>query len=396
MISRNLEGRLRGLAKKFPTVTVTGPRQSGKTTLCRKVFPNKTYVSLEAPDQREYASRDPRGFLADLAKGAILDEVQRVPELLSYLQGEVDERAKPGRFILTGSANFALLHSVGQSLAGRTAVVNLFPLSLDETRRFPEPPADLEETLWKGGYPAIFDRDLPAQEWLGSYVATYVERDVRQLLNIGDLVAFQTFLKLCAGRSGQLLNLSALASDCGMTHGTARSWISVLETSYIAFRLPPFIANPNKRLVKTPKLYFHDTGLLCYLLGIRHPEQIRTHPLRGAIFETWVASEILKARAHRGLPPALLFFRDRKGVEVDLIVERGDVLVALEAKSGHTVAGDFFDGLTKFAGLAASQKRMPPLRQVLLYAGEKRQERTGVTVLPWSKLHDFDWVGTNR
>lgn len=393
MIPRNLEGRLRGLAKKFPTVTVTGPRQSGKTTLCRGVFPNKTYVSLEAPDQREYASHDPRGFLADLAKGAILDEVQRVPELLSYLQGEVDERAKPGRFILTGSANFALLHSVSQSLAGRTAVVNLFPLSLDEARRFPEPPSDFEETLWKGGYPAIFDRGLPAQEWLGSYVGTYVERDVRQLLNIGDLVAFQTFLKLCAGRSGQLLNLSALASDCGMTHGTARSWISVLETSYIAFRLPPFVANPNKRLVKTPKLYFYDTGLLCYLLGIREPEQLRTHPLRGAIFETWVASEILKARAHRGLSPSLLFFRDRKGTEVDLLVERGDALIAVEAKSSRTVAGDFFDGLTKFAGLAASQKRMPALRQVLLYAGEQRQERTGVTVLPWSKLHDFDWVG---
>jgi len=396
MIPRNLEGRLRALARQFPTVTVTGPRQSGKTTLCRKVFPNKAYVSLEAPDQREYAAEDPRGFLGDLASGAILDEVQRVPELLSYLQVEVDERARPGRFILTGSANFALLHSISQSLAGRTALVNLFPLSRDEALRFPGPPADLDETLWKGGYPAIFDRGLPAQEWLGSYVATYVERDVRQLLNVGDLVAFQTFLKLCAGRSGQLLNLSALASDCGITHGTARSWISVLEASYVAFRLPPLVANPNKRLVKTPKLFFYDTGLLCYLLGIRHADQVRTHPLRGPIFETWVASEILKARAHRGLPPALLFFRDRKGTEVDLLVERGDALIAVETKSSRTVAGDFFAGLEKFAALAASQRRMPPLRQVLMYAGEHRQERSGATVLPWSRLHHYDRAGKRQ
>ena len=393
MVPRDLEKKLLALARKFPVVTVTGPRQSGKTTLCRAAFPGKAYVSLEAPDIREYATRDPRGFLAEHSKGAILDEVQRVPELLSYLQGDVDARPERGRFVLTGSANLALLQSTTQSLAGRTALLNLLPLGLDEVRRFPNAPGELLEVLWMGGYPALFDRDLSPPDWFSGYVGTYVERDVRQMLKVGDLGTFQTFLRLCAGRSGQLLNFSALAADCGVTHGTARAWISVLEASFIVFRLPPFHSSANKRLVKTPKLHFYDSGLLCFLLGIRAPEQLAAHPLRGAIFETWVAAEILKARVHRGLPPGLLFFRDRKGAEVDVVLESGERLLAIETKSGRTVAEDFFAGLTAFQQLVGSGRRARPLQLVLVYGGTERQKRTRVDVLPWSMIDEYDWTG---
>ncbi len=392
VIPRTLEPKLRSLARQFPAVTVTGPRQSGKTTLCRTAFPDKPYVSLEAPDVRRYAIEDPRGFLSDYWDGAILDEVQRVPELPSYLQPVIDERPTPGRFVLTGSANLSLLQSVSQSLAGRAALLNLLPLSLDEIRRFPDPPDDLLVALWRGGYPAIFDRRPDPADWFSSYVATYVERDLRQLLNVGDLLAFQTFLRLCAGRSAHLLNLSALGADAGITHPTARAWISVLEASFIAFRLPPFHAGLTAQLVKTPKLHFYDSGLLCSLLGIRTPDHLREHPLRGAIFETWVVSEILKARAHRGLAPALSFFRDRKGAEVDVVLETGRGLVAVETKSARTVARDFFAGLEAFASRVGSGRRGGPLRQVLVYGGDDRQQRTGVTVLPWSMMDRYDWT----
>jgi len=394
MVPRALTPRLLAAARTFPVVTVTGPRQSGKTTLCRAVFPDKAYVSLEAPDIREYATTDPRGFLGDHRSGAILDEIQRVPELLSYLQGEVDARREPGRFILTGSANLALLGSVSQSLAGRTALLNLLPLSWGEVGQFPAPPADLWTALWKGGYPAIYDRDLDPAEWLASYVATYVERDVRQILAVGDLTAFQTFVRLCAGRSAQLLNLSALGADAGITHVTARSWISVLEASFVAFRLAPYHSNLTTRLVKTPKLHFYDSGLLCYLLGIRRPEQLREHPLRGAVFETWVVDEVLKARLHAGVSGGLAFFRDRKGHEVDLLVENGSALIAVETKSAQTVVADLFAGLAAFASLVKSGRRAPALRQVLVYGGAIRQQRSGATVLPWSSIDRYDWTAT--
>jgi hypothetical protein len=391
MVPRNLEPSLRRLARKFPVVTLTGPRQSGKTTLCRAVFPDLPYVSLEAPDVREYATRDPRGFLGDYADGAILDEVQRVPALLSYVQGEVDARPRPGRYVLTGSANLALLGAVSQSLAGRTALLTLLPLSLDEVRRFPGAPSDLLSTLWTGGYPAILDRQIDAADWLSAYVGTYVERDVRQLVNVESLTMFQTFLRLAAGRSAQLLNLSALGADAGVTHGTARAWISVLEASYVAFRLPAFHASPTTRLVKTPKLHLHDSGVLCHLLGIRSPAQLRDHPLRGAIFESWVVSEIVKARVHRALTPAVSYFRDRKGVEVDAIVETGEGLIAIETKSAQTVAEDFFAGLAAFARLQATSRRRPPVERVVVYGGSERQRRSEATVLPWSAVPDHAW-----
>jgi predicted AAA+ superfamily ATPase len=394
MIHRTLQPKLIALAAKFPVVTVTGPRQSGKTTLCRSSFPDHRYASLEAPDVRDYARRDPRGFLANLGDAAVLDEVQRLPELLSYVQVEVDARPKPGRFILTGSANFALLDSVSQSLAGRTSLLTLLPLGLEELRRFPSPPTGLFETLWRGSFPAVFDRDLAAADWYSAYVGTYVERDVRQILRVNDLIAFQGFLRLCAGRVAQLLNLSTLGADAGVTHATARAWISVLEASYIAHRLPPYASNVGKRVVKAPKLHLHDSGLTCFLLGIRSPEQLREHPLRGSIFETWVVSEIQKARIHRGLPQSLFFFRDRKGVEVDAVIERGDMLLAVETKSGQTVAEDFFTALHAFARQVESRHHAPAVQRVLVYGGDTGQQRSDAHVVPWSQVDAYDWCGT--
>jgi predicted AAA+ superfamily ATPase len=387
-----MEHKLRELSSRFPIVTVTGPRQSGKTTLCRATFPHLAYVSLEAPDIRSYALQDPRGFLASHRSGAILDEVQRAPELLSYLQTEVDERPETGRFVLTGSANFALLQSVSQSLAGRTALLNLLPLGLDELRSFGPLPDDLYEVLWRGSYPAIFDRGLEPGDWYRSYTGTYLERDVRQILNVGDLVAFQTFLRLAAGRTAQLLNLSGLGSDSGVTHGTVRSWVSVLEASFVAYRLPPLHSNLNKRIVNTPKLHFYDTGLVCYLLGIRSSDDLRTHPLRGAIFETWVAAEVLKAHCNRGVAPALSFFRNRKGQEVDLVLYRGRDRVAVETKSAQTVAGDFFAGLDTLERFTREEAARP-WQKVVVYGGQERQARSRGLVLPWSEIDGFDWAG---
>jgi hypothetical protein len=340
---------------------------------------------------REYAQRDPRGFLSEYRDGAILDEVQRVPDLLSYIQLEVDEHPQAGRFILTGSANFKLLEGVSQSLAGRTAVLHLLPCDLEELRRFGRDPGGLYEVLWRGSYPALHDRRVDPRDWLGSYLETYIERDVRQILQIGDLGTFQTFVRLCAGRSAQLVNLSALGSDAGVVHGTARAWLSVLEASYIVLRLPAFHANVTKRLVKSPKMHLLDSGLLCYLLGIQSPEQLPQHPLRGAIFESWVVAEILKARVHRGLAARLFFYRDRKGLEIDAIVDHGTRCVAVEAKSGQTILSDAFANLEEFASVIAADRSRSGTDRVVVYGGNERQNRTVGTVLPWSEIDSFAW-----
>lgn len=392
MVDRLLHAPLARLARQYPVVTVTGPRQSGKTTLCRQVFPRKPYVSLEPPDARDFARHDPRAFLARHPRGAIVDEVQRAPELLSYIQERVDHRPVTGQFILTGSQQLHLLEGVSQTLAGRTALVQLLPLDLTEVRRFPDSPADLWTLVWTGGYPRIYDRRLQASEWLANYAGTYIERDVRQLLNIGDLLGFQTFLRLCAGRVGQLVNLAALGADAGVTHTTARAWLSVLEASFIAFRIPPLHRNLTKRLVKTPKLYFYDTGLLCWALGIQSPLQLQTHPLRGAIFECWVIAEILKHHTHRGLVPRLSFFRDQKGHECDLVLEQGHHLMAVEIKSGQTIASDAVTALQRLlVDLEAGPGGHTVVSPVLVYAGESSLSRTGIEQWSWRDLDRVDW-----
>jgi len=396
VVDRLLRGPLLRLGRRHPVITVTGPRQSGKTTLCRAAFPRKPYVSLEPPDQRDLARHDPRAFLARYPRGAVIDDVQRAPEILSYVQEAVDRDTGLGRYILTGSQQLGLLEAVSQTLAGRTALLQLLPLILSEIRRFPKPPADLWTLIWTGGYPRIYDRRLPADEWLSSYAATYVERDVRQMVNVGDLLAFQTFLRLCAGRVGQLVNLSALGADAGITHMTARAWLSVLEASSVAFRLPPLHRNLTKRLVKTPKLYFYDTGLLCSALGIRSLAQLDTHPLRGAIFECWVVSEIVKQHTHRGLTPRLSFFRDQKGHECDVVIEQGDRLVAVEIKSGQTVAPDVFAALSRVADdLRAAPGGAVAVVPRVIYAGTDSHARTAARQLSWRDIDSVEWTGAH-
>jgi uncharacterized protein len=386
MIDRDLASTLLRAAGQFPAVTLTGPRQSGKSTLCRWLFPGKPYANLEAPDIRSFAADDPRAFLAQFPDGAILDEVQRTPELPSYLQGLIDDDPTPGRWILTGSQNLALVASVSQSLAGRSAVLHLLPLARNEVVRFGQHPVSLDETLVSGGYPRIFDRGLDPADWLRSYVATYIERDVRTISNIGDLVTFQRFVELCAGRTGQLLNYSSLASDSGVSQPTAKAWLSVLETSFIAFRLPAFHSNQRKRLVKMPKLHFYDTGLACWLLGIRTADQLRSHPLRGAIFETWVVSEVLKHRTNSGLSGGISFYRDKDGVEADLVVEEDGRLTAIEAKAAATASRSLFDGAGRVRGLLETTGR--EVDSIVVYGGDETQKRSDSTLTPWNRLHE--------
>ena len=389
MIRRDLTDRLKAAARSFPAVTVTGPRQSGKSTLCRAVFPKLAYANLEAPDVRSFALGDPRGFLAQYPRGAILDEVQRCPQLPSYLQGLIDGDPAPGRWILTGSQNLILLESISQSLAGRTAVLHLLPLARSEVRRFEVHPGDLDAALLAGGYPRFFDRKLSAGEWLGSYVRTYLERDVRTVTRVGDLVTFQRFVELCAGRTAQLLNLSALAADAGVSQPTAKAWLSVLETGFIVFRLPPLHANIRKRLVKMPKLYFHDTGLACWLLGIRTADQLRRHPLRGAVFETWVVSEIIKHRTNRGELGGVFFYRDQHGTEADLVIEFGKQRVLVEAKAGQTVSQDMLSAARR---IKTTLEQAGPCRAVLAYGGQARQRRQDLLVLPWDQIDREPWT----
>ncbi|MDE0580125.1 MAG: ATP-binding protein [bacterium] len=386
-VDRDLAPALVRSARSAPAITLTGPRQSGKTTLCQTVFPHHPYVSLEAPDVRSFATEDPRAFLAQFPRGAIIDEVQRAPDLPSYLQGLIDADPTPGRWILTGSQNFSLVESVNQSLAGRTAVLNLLPLSRGEAIRFPRYPQSLDEALLTGGYPRIYDRGLDPADWIGSYIATYLERDVRTLRNVGDLSAFGRFAQLCAGRTAQLANLSSLADDCGISQPTAKAWLSILEASFVVFLLPPFHTNLRKRLVKMPKLHFYDTGLVCHLLGIRSAQQLHSHPLRGPIFETWVVSEIAKQRTHHGLTRGLSFYRDRSGTEVDLVVEHTERLTLLEAKSAATPSAGFLKTSRKVAAQLQDQHRCD---LVAVYGGDQLQQRTEENLVPWAQLHQAD------
>lgn len=389
MIHRDLADRALEASRAFPIVTITGPRQSGKSTLCKGLFSGRAYVNLERPDARQYALADPRGFLSELPGGAILDEVQRCPQLLSYLQVMVDEDPTPGKWILTGSQNLLLLESVSQSLAGRAAILHLLPLTRPEMRRFDNYPHSLDQVLLTGGYPAIPDRRIDPATWLGSYVAGYVERDVRTITNVGDLTTFQRFVELCAGRTAQLLNLSALAADAGISQPTAKAWLSILETSFLAFRLRPYHTNLRKRVVKMPKLHFYDSGLVCWLLGIRRADQLRNHPLRGAIFESWVVSEILKHRMNHGEHGGAFFLRDRRGAEVDAVIQRGDRLLTVEVKSGRTVTGDMLDAARRAADLLSGAGAV---ENHVVYGGDERQTRGDLTVLPWEALDEVGWI----
>lgn len=381
MILRDLTPTALRLAAQYPVLTLTGPRQSGKTTLCRAAFPDKPYVSLEDPDLRRFANEDPRGFLKGVEAGAILDEIQRAPELPAYLQGLVDADPTPGRFILTGSQQFESMSQVSQSLAGRTAVLRLLPLSLAETARL-GPPENASVILLKGFYPRIHDRNLDPSQALADYFTTYVERDLRQLAAVHALQRFGRFVRLCAGRVGQILNLSSLGNDAGVSHATARAWIELLQTSYLVHLLPPWFTNSGKRLIKSPKLYFHDVGLAAWLLGLRTPEQVARDPLLGGLFENFVVMEALKNRYNRGESGEMYFYRDSNGQEVDLLLPEGRQFKAVEIKAGATVNPDYFRGLSNWANTYPDTYA----QGCVVYGGEAGQSRTDFPVLGWRQL----------
>ena len=396
MITRDAGTRLAELARYYPVVSVTGPRQAGKTTLCRATFPALPYVTLEPLDVREFAMADPRGFLATLPNGAIIDEVQRAPDLFSYLQLEVDERPTPGRFILTGSQQLALTASVTQSLAGRTGLLELYPPTWGELTRFPSAPTELFDVLWTGAYPRIFDRQIPPHQWLADYVATYVQRDVRQLLNVGDLRSFTNFLQLCAGGTAGETHLSRLGADVGISHNTAKAWLSVLEATYLIFRVPGWHPTFRKQVVKSSKLHFVDTGVASYLLGIREPDQLRTHPLRGALFESWIASELMKRAAHLGIRRELFHYRDAAGLEVDLVLADAQRVTLIEAKSGATIASDFTHAVDRLAqGLRQRDPQLTVSTRVI-YGGAARQTRGDTELLPWHEVDQLTMTEASR
>lgn len=376
MIPRVMSEKLLESFNKYPILTITGPRQSGKRTLIRACFPELAYVNLEDLQFHEYARSDPIDFIESYPEGAIFDEIQRVPELFSAIQVRVDDARKNGMYILSGSQNFLLLEKISQSLAGRTAIFNLLPLSYGEITTLNRN-LSLEELLFHGGYPRIYHHKLNPTLWLESYIQAYVERDVRSIKAIHDLGTFQTFVKMCAARSGQLLDLSSLGNDCGVSHNTIRAWIGILEASFIVYLLRPHYKNFNKRLIKSPKLYFYDSGLLCALLGIRSAQELRHHSMRGAIFETFVIGEMKKYFLNNGYRDPLYFWRDKR-CEIDCIVERSvDRLVPIEIKSAKTLQPDFFSGLNYWLGLSGCDQG------ILIYAGEQTQKRKQITVKNW-------------
>lgn len=392
MYIRQLSEYLKAYANQYPCITVTGPRQSGKTTLVRHSFKDYRYVSLEDPDKRSYAISDPRGFLEDYDDKVIFDEIQRTPDLFSYIQTRVDEVGKVGQFILTGSQNFTLSHHISQSLAGRTAICRLLPFSYSELqRRDPQkcwfghplnkilPVQDnLLDLIFTGFYPRIYEYQLSPTQFYRDYVETYVSKDIRELLQVQDLRTFEIFLQLLAGRSAQLINLSSLANDVGITHTTIKRWLSILETSHIITIVPPFFKNYSKRLVKTPKCYFNDTGLLCYLLNIRNTDSLRQHPLIGSIFETFVINEILKTFYHASKKPPLYFYRDQSGTEIDVIIDYGTEYIAVEIKAGKTISTDYFTNIKKWLQLESGQ-----VTAYVIYGGDEFRKQQGIQVMPW-------------
>jgi len=374
------------LAVNFPVVTLTGPRQSGKTTLCRSVFPDMPYLNLEAPDLRALANSDPRGLLSRVPEGAIFDEIQRVPALVSYIQTIVDEvqwQKKKVTYILTGSQQFEVSQSVNQSLAGRTALLKLLPLSIHELslsgRSMP-----LDELLLSGFYPKIHNEKVNVSQIMGDYMETYIERDIRQLSELRDLASFEKFVRLCAGRTGQVINMNSLAGDAGISHNTAKAWLSLLEASYVIFMLRPWYGNVSKRLIKSPKLYFYDVGLAAYLLGIQSVQQMSRDPLRGSLFENMVVIESLKFRYNQGKRSNLYYYRDAHGHEVDLLLDTDDKLYPIEVKSGATVVNDYFTSIQKLSGVLEGYVRHDG---ALIYGGVEDYRYKNFSVIPFAGIH---------
>lgn len=382
MIHRILSQKVAAAAGKMPVIVITGPRQSGKSTLVRQVFPAYRYINLEVPSSRRFAEEDPEGFLRSLGNQVILDEIQRVPDLLSYIQAIVDETRVPGQFILSGSQNLLLLESISQSLAGRVAIFSLLPFSLEEIQDTPFGLPEYEHYLLKGFYPRIYDLDLNPTEWLLDYIQTYVERDLRQVINVSNLSAFRQFLEVCAGRIGQLVNLSDMGSLVGISHTTAQKWLSVLQTSYIVHLLRPYHRNYNKRIVKTPKLYFYDTGLACALLNLRSEDDLNRHFAKGALFENFVINELLKNHINRHLHPGSYFWNAAGNHEIDLLLDKGGRLYPIEIKAARTISAHFFDNLRYFQALSGAR----PEESFLVYGGDAPQQRSVAQVLSWRQL----------
>jgi len=383
MINRQLSEAIKAALAYYPILSITGPRQSGKTTLLRNLFQEYRYVNFEEPDNRQYALEDPRGFLDQYDQYVIFDEAQRVPELFSYLQAKVDRDKVMGQYLLSGSQNFLLLENISQSLAGRVGLFRLLPLSLAELRSDDQhhAPDTLEATLFKGGYPALYDRNLPISRFFQNYLETYVERDARSVLNIKDLTTFQHFIRLCAGRVGQPLNLQSLGVEAGINARTVKSWLSILEASYILFRLPPFFENFNKRIIKSHKLYFYDTGLLLHLLGLDAADQVSQYYQRGSIFENFIIVELLKNRWNTDQRPQFYYWQDSNKVEVDLIEIEGLNTHLYEMKYSQTVTNKFFKGIRHFRSIAPEPRQQG--ENVVFFAGSEGQRRTGVEVVSW-------------
>jgi predicted AAA+ superfamily ATPase len=383
LISRDIVSAIRRISPKYPILALTGPRQSGKTTLLKNLFPDYRYISLENPDNRNFAESDPNGFLKEFNTHVIFDEVQRVPELFSYIQNIVDDRSSEmGVFVLSGSQNFHLMHSITQSLAGRVAIFKLFPFDMKELNKAGLLGENYLNSLIKGYYPAIYDRDIPSKVFYSNYIETYINRDISELVAIRDLRIFQNFLALCATRAGQLLNLNALANECGISQPTAKAWLSALEQSFITFQLYPYHKNFNKRIVKTPKLYFYDTGLLCHLLKINKTETLLTHPIKGALFENMMIAEYVKQMHHQNNPEDLWFWRDASGNEIDLIVDKGDQMDIIEFKASQTIKTQMFGGLIKFEEIS----QIKNLNKSLVYGGDTSQKRSAGNLVSWREF----------
>lgn len=385
MIERALSTHLLSLSRQYPVVTVVGPRHSGKSTICKMTFPDLPLINLERPDERARIAEDPRAFIESHKGGCIIDEIQHLPDLASYIQVAVDERGTKGEFILTGSHQYQLMESVSQSLAGRTAILKLLPLSAAELRDTTYQPSSLDQRLFTGGYPRIFHDSLDPTQALSFYVQTYLERDVRQIINVRDLSLFERFLKLCATRSGQLFNASNIGAEAGIDQSTVREWLSVLETSFILVRVQPHHVNLSKRILKSPKLYFLDTGLLCYLLGIRSPEQLAHHPLRGAIVETFVASELIKNRYNAAQEPSFGFFRDSAGHEIDFVIDDGADVRLIEVKASSTFNTDFLKNIRFYRAQPSARVS----QSTVIYTGNEGFSVDDISITPISEIQNL-------